>query len=66
VHGLWLTQLSKNRDLMANAWKRLSAWADEGKLHPVIGHTFPLDRAQEAYQLLIEGKNYGKVVLTIP
>jgi NADPH:quinone reductase-like Zn-dependent oxidoreductase len=35
-------------------------------LHPVIGHTFPLDRAREAYQLLIEGKNYGKVVLTIP
>jgi len=66
VHGLWLTQLSKNRDLMANAWKRLSAWADEGKLHPVIGHTFPLDRAHEAYRLLIEGKNYGKVVLTIP
>jgi NADPH:quinone reductase-like Zn-dependent oxidoreductase len=63
---LWLTQLSKNRDLMANAWKSLSAWADEGELHPVIGHTFPLDRAHEAYQLLIEGKNYGKVVLTIP
>jgi len=26
---------------------------------------FPLDRATEAYKLLQEGKNYGKVVLKI-
>jgi NADPH-dependent curcumin reductase CurA len=26
---------------------------------------FPLDRAVEAYKLLQEGKNYGKVVLKI-
>ena len=31
----------------------------------VIGHVFPLDRAPEAYKLLQEGKNYGKIVLTI-
>jgi NADPH2:quinone reductase len=66
VHGLWLTQLSKNRELMADAWKRLSGWIDQGKLRPVVGHTLPLERAREAYRLLLEGKNYGKVVITIP
>jgi NADPH:quinone reductase len=65
VHGLWLTQLSKKTDVMANAWKQLSAWANHGKLHPVVGHVLPLERAREAYQLLASGKNYGKVVLTL-
>lgn len=65
VHGLWLTQLSRNADLMAAAWKQLSQWANAGKLNPVIGHTLPLAKVREAYRLLVEGKNYGKVVLQI-
>jgi NADPH-dependent curcumin reductase CurA len=31
----------------------------------VIGEVFPLEGAVEAYKLLQEGKNYGKVVLKI-
>lgn len=65
VHGLWLTQLSKKRDLMSEAWKQLATWANDNKLHPIIGHTFPLERAREAYQLLGRGENYGKIVLRI-
>lgn len=65
VHGLWLTYLSAKRELMAEAWQRLSAWTAEGHLHPVIGATYPLSRAADAYRLLIEGKNLGKVVLQI-
>ena len=65
VHGLWLTYLSSNRDLMNEAWKQLSAWTSQGHLRPVIGHVLPMERAREAYQLLSEGKNFGKVVLKI-
>jgi NADPH:quinone reductase len=65
VHGLWLTQLSRNADLMGSAWKQLSQWANDSKLNPVIGQTLPLERVREAYRLLAEGKNYGKVVLQI-
>jgi NADPH2:quinone reductase len=65
VHGLWLTYLSRNRDLMATAWSQLSKWIDAGKLGPVIGHVFPLERASEAYNLLREGKNFGKLVLKV-
>ena len=50
---------------MEPAWTQLSAWLSERKLNPVIGAVLPLERAAEAYKLLQEGKNYGKVVLKI-
>lgn len=65
VQGLWLTYLSQKREVMEPAWQQLSAWIAEGKLTPEIGHEFPLDQAEEAYKLLEDGKNYGKVVLKI-
>jgi NADPH2:quinone reductase len=66
VQGLWLTYLSQKPEIMAPAWQQLSAWIAQGKLTPQIGEVFPLDRAVEAYKLLQDGKNYGKVVLKIP
>jgi len=65
VHGLWLTYLSAKRELMNQAWKQLSSWTSQGHLHPVIGHVLPMERAVEAYRLLSEGKNFGKVILKI-
>ena len=65
VHGLWLTYLSAKADLMAEAWRHLSAWAEQGKLNPAVGHTFPIEQAAEGYRLLMQGKNFGKVVLKI-
>jgi NADPH2:quinone reductase len=65
VHGLWLTYLSAKRDLMNQAWEQLSAWMAQGHLCPVIGHVFPMEQAASAYRLLLEGKNFGKVVLKI-
>ncbi|MGO9126208.1 MAG: quinone oxidoreductase family protein [Terriglobales bacterium] len=63
VHGLWLTYLSANRELMGEAWKQLSLWTSKGRLRPVIGRVFPMENAVDAYRLLGEGKNFGKVVL---
>ena len=70
VQGLWLTYLSQKPEIMEPAWQQLSAWIEQKeladrKLEPQIGHIFPFDRAVEAYRLLEEGKNYGKVVLKI-
>jgi NADPH2:quinone reductase len=65
VHGLWLTYLSAKPDLMKQAWEWLSARAAEGHLRPVIGAEFPMEKVEEAYRLLAEGKNFGKVVLKI-
>jgi NADPH2:quinone reductase len=65
VHGLWLTQLSQNEQVMASAWKHLSEWLQQGRLEPVIDGVFPLDEAANAYRRLQEGKNFGKLVLKI-
>jgi NADPH:quinone reductase and related Zn-dependent oxidoreductases len=65
VHGLWLSYLSANQSLMQSAWKQLSQWIDAGQLNPVIGKVFPLEQARDAYTLMKEGKNYGKIVLKI-
>jgi NADPH2:quinone reductase len=65
VHGLWLSYLSLNRALMDVAWQQLSGWAREGRVRPVIGQVFPIEKARAAYTLIREGKNYGKIVLTI-
>jgi NADPH2:quinone reductase len=65
LQGLWLTYLSQKREIMEPAWQQLSVWLAERKLNPVIGQVFPLDHAAEAYKLLEDGKNYGKLVLKI-
>jgi NADPH2:quinone reductase len=65
VQGLWLTYLSQKREIMEPAWQQLSAWIEQGKLTPQVGHVLPFERAVEAYKLLQDGKNYGKVVLKI-
>lgn len=65
VHGLWLTYLSKNRELMQRAWTQLSAWIAAGHLRPIVGATLPLDSAAEAYRLLSDRKNFGKVTLKL-
>jgi NADPH:quinone reductase len=65
VHGLWLTYISQKKELMGQAWQQLSAWAAQGHLRPVIGAVFPMEKAADAYRLLLERKNFGKVVLKI-
>jgi NADPH2:quinone reductase len=65
VQGLWLTYLSQKREIMDPAWKQLSGWIADGQFTPQVGHVFPLANAVEAYKLLEDGKNYGKVVLKI-
>ena len=65
VHGLWLAKMSQRPEVMEPAWEQLSQWIEQDRLHPVVGHVLPLAKVGEAYRLLAEGKNYGKVVLVI-
>ena len=65
THALWLTPLASHKELMAQAWKHLSAWVKTGGLKPVVGTELPLAKAAEAHRLLLERKNYGKVVLVV-
>jgi NADPH:quinone reductase len=65
VHGLWLTYLSQNAAIMTGAWKQLSQWAEEGQIRPAVGTVLPMERVGEAYEMLMNRKNFGKVVLKI-
>ncbi len=65
IHGLWLTYLSRNRTLMNSAWQQLSSWIANGSLRPVIGDALPMNRVQDAYQLLSNRNNLGKIILKI-
>ena len=65
AHGLWLSKLSLKENIMRPAWERISQWIKEGKLRPVVGHVLPLAQAGDAFRLMLERKNYGKIVLTV-
>ena len=43
----------------------LGKLADEGRLRPTIGRTFPLERAGEAQEASEEGHRRGKIVLEV-
>jgi NADPH2:quinone reductase len=65
VHGLWLTYLCAKSELMQQAWQQLSVWISQNKLRPVIGTVLSLEKVSDAYRLMLERKNFGKVVLKI-
>src|SRR5258708_13001691 len=65
VHGLWLTYLSANSNLMKQAWNQLSAWASHSDLRPVIGDVLPMERAPDGNRLLLKSTNFVNVVLKL-
>jgi NADPH:quinone reductase-like Zn-dependent oxidoreductase len=50
---------------MQQAWQQLSVWISQNKLRPVIGTVLSLEKVSDAYRLMLERKNFGKVVLKI-
>ena len=65
AHGLWLAKLSANHALIRQALDAMLPYIRSGQLHPAIGAKFPFAAAEDALRLLLERKNFGKVVLTL-
>ena len=65
AHGLWLSVLANDSTLINDCLKTMQPWIEQGKLHPEIGHTLPMEQVAEAHRLLLERANYGKIVLAI-
>jgi NADPH2:quinone reductase len=65
VHGLWLSKLSHDVALMKQALQSMMPWLESGKVRPVIGTVLPLAEAAEAHRMLLERRNFGKVVLKL-
>jgi NADPH2:quinone reductase len=49
----------------ADAWNTIVALLQSGAIKPIIAKTFPLAEAAHALRYLVEGRPFGRVVLTI-
>lgn len=65
VHGLWLSKLASNTALIKSALQSMQPWITEGKLKPVIGAEFPLEKAADAFRMMQERKSFGKIILRV-
>jgi NADPH2:quinone reductase len=65
AHGLWLSVLAKDQQLISKTLNSMWPWIKQGKLNPEIGHVLPMEQAAEAHRLLLQRANYGKIVLQI-
>jgi NADPH2:quinone reductase len=62
--GFYLGRLMKLRpDVVQEATRELVALWEAGAVKPLVGATFPLERAPDAHRLIEERKSVGKVVL---
>ena len=50
---------------VTDAWKAIVSLLQSGGIKPIVAKTFPLVEAAEALRYLIEGRPFGRVVLTI-
>lgn len=57
VHGSYMGSL--------NEQKKVIQLAEEGKIKPVVDSVFPLEKAQDAQQHMLDRKNFGKIVLKV-
>ncbi len=49
----------------ADAWKAIVPLLQSGAIKPIVAKTFPLAEAAEALRSLVEGRPFGRVILTI-
>lgn len=66
VHGLyWGAYATLRPSVLTESFRQLFTWYGEGRLRPHISNVLPLERAEEALELLRSRKATGKVVVTI-
>ncbi len=59
----WGGYLAFRPEPLIDSLRQLLAWYGEGKIRPHVSHTLPLERADEALDLLRQRKSTGKVVV---
>jgi NADPH2:quinone reductase len=47
------------------AWRVIFSLLHSGAVKPIVAKTFPLAEAADALRYLVEGRPFGRVVLTI-
>ncbi len=60
----WGGYLKFNADALTDSLAECMDWYSQGRLHPHVSHVLPLDRAEEALDLIRSRASTGKVVVT--
>src|ERR1700756_3076715 len=60
-----LNMFAQPKAAVTNAWKAIVSLLKAGAIKPTVAKTFPLVEAADALRYLIEGRPFGRVVLTI-
>ncbi|MGH8963133.1 MAG: NADPH:quinone oxidoreductase family protein [Jatrophihabitantaceae bacterium] len=63
VIGFWLVHVVQRPALLAAAVTDLLTLIADGSIKPVIGGTYPLERAADAHRALLDRSSVGKLVL---
>ncbi len=63
IHGKRLTSANMRRQ--PEDWQELENLYAAGKLKPFIENIFPLDRAADAFDLAVDGRPRGKIIVTV-
>lgn len=66
LHGLWLSKLVAKKELINAALASMKPWIESKALEPQVGTVLPLAQAADAYRMLLERRNFGKVILRVP
>lgn len=65
VGVFWGAFTAREPETNRKNFAELFRWFEEGKLHPYISHRFPLARAAEALQAIVDRRVVGKAVITM-
>jgi NADPH2:quinone reductase len=60
-----LNMFAQPKATVADAWKAIVSLLQSGAIKPIVAKTFPLVEAPEALRYLVEGRPFGRVVLTV-
>ena len=63
ITGFWLSHCFGKKEMMNDVINELFQLVIAGKLHPVIGATFPLSKAADAHRAMLARQTTGKIVL---
>lgn len=61
----WGGYMAFKPQIIGDSLRQLFAWFEDGKLHPHVSHTLPLESAAEGIELLRSRKSTGKVVIEV-
>jgi NADPH2:quinone reductase len=63
ITGFWLSHCFGKKEMMNDVINELFQLVIVGKLHPVIGATFPLSKAGDAHRAMLARQTTGKIAL---